>query len=72
MTYYSPQDLTFGADLIPADAGTALLVDWGMVSPNIKSMQDAFPKLGSIMSNLRQVLVNIKYSLGDHTALQRA
>src|SRR5258706_16142921 len=60
MTIYLPADLGFGADLIPADGGMALQVDWGVVAPSINSMQAAFGKLGSIMANLRQVLVNIK------------
>jgi hypothetical protein len=60
MTFYSPQDLAFGADLIPVDAGYQLQADWNKVSPSIKTMQDAFPALGTIMAGLRQVLVNIK------------
>ncbi len=59
MTFYSPQDLAFGPDLLPTDAGYQLQADWGMVSPNIKTMQDAFPKLRTILANLRQVHVNI-------------
>src|SRR5258706_10749049 len=59
MTFYSPQDLAFGPDLLPNDAGYQLQADWGVVAPNIKTMQDAFPKLRTILANLRQVHVNI-------------
>src|SRR5258707_15064829 len=59
MTFYSPQDLAFGPELLPADAGYQLQADWGVVAPNIKTMQDAFPKLRTILANLRQVHVNI-------------